>query len=80
MTGLTRQEWALVVIAIALVWITETVNTAVEALADQVTTAHRRRIGQAKDCAALAVLLAAAAAGLLAAFIFLPHWLRPWLD
>lgn len=55
-------EWALVVIAIALVWIAEGLNTALEHLADAVCPDHHPLIGVAKDVAAGAVLIAALAA------------------
>ncbi len=71
--GLSRMEWCVIVLAIALVWITEAVNTAIEFLADEVTRERREGIGRAKDVGAGAVLLAAITSVLLGALVFLPH-------
>ena len=68
-------EWAVLVLAIGLVWLAEGVNTALEALGDAVSADPNPLVGRAKDVAAGAVLLAsigAAAAGLL---IFVPRLL-----
>ena len=59
---LSRIEWALLLVAIAMVWVSEALNTALEFLGDAVTTDHHPLIKHAKDMAAAAVLLAALAA------------------
>ena len=71
--GLTRSEWTQLFLVMALVWSLEAVNTAIELLADEVTLEHRQRIGQAKDVAAFAVLVAALVAVLIGCMIFIPH-------
>jgi diacylglycerol kinase len=71
----SRAEWALLAIAIAMVWAAEAFNTAIESLADEVSTEWRERIKHAKDlaaCGVLAAALGAAAAGLL---VFVPYLL-----
>ena len=73
--ALNRIEWCVIVLAIALVWITEAVNTAIELLADEVTRERREGIGRAKDVGAGAVLLAAITSLFLGAIIFVPHLL-----
>ncbi len=70
---LDRVEWCVIVFAIALVWITEAVNTAIEFLADEVTLERREGIGRAKDVGAGAVLLAAMVSVIVGAIIFVPH-------
>lgn len=73
--GCTRVEWAVLVLAIALVWLAEGMNTGLEALGDVASGEPHPLVGRAKDVAAGAVLLAsigAAAAGLL---IFVPKLL-----
>lgn len=55
-------EWALVLLACALVWLAEALNTALEFLADEVSRERREGIKRAKDVAAFAVLVAAVAA------------------
>jgi len=72
---LDRVEWCVIILAIALVWITEAVNTAIEFLADEVTRERREGIGRAKDVGAAAVLLAAITSVILGAIIFVPHLL-----
>lgn len=66
-------EWLWLVLAIALVWMAEALNTAIERLADAVTREQHPLIGQAKDVAAGAVLVAAAAAALIGAIILGPR-------
>jgi diacylglycerol kinase (ATP) len=60
--GLSPGEWAALILAIALVWVTEALNTAVEFTVDLVSPEHRQLAGWAKDAAAGAVLLASVAA------------------
>lgn len=69
----SRQEWALLVLAIALVWLAEAVNTALEFLADEVSGERREGIGKAKDIAAFGVLVSAIAAAVIGGMVFLPH-------
>ncbi len=68
-------EWCAIVIAIGLVWIAEGFNTALELLADAAVPERNEKIGQAKDVAAGAVLVAAIAAALVGAIVFLPRLL-----
>jgi len=60
-------QWVVLLLLIAIVWIAEALNTAVEYLCDRVTTEQDPLIGKSKDVAAAGVLLAsviAAAGGL----------------
>jgi len=70
----SRLEWALLILAIALVWGMEALNTAIELLADEVSLEQRPRIGKAKDVAAFGVLVAAMASVLIGVMIFVPHF------
>jgi len=72
----TAHEWALLVFAIALVWMAEALNTAIEFLADEVTEERRERIGRAKDVGAFGVLVGAMAAAAIGAIVFVPHLVR----
>jgi diacylglycerol kinase len=65
-------EWAALIIVIALVLGAELFNTALEFLADRITTDQDPLIGKAKDISAAAVLVLALAAALTGALIFLP--------
>ena len=53
--GVSRLEWALLFLAIGMVWAAEAFNTAVEWLADVVSPQHDDRIGRAKDVSAAGV-------------------------
>src|SRR3712207_169144 len=53
--GISRTEWLITLVLIGLAWTAELFNTALEKLADRVTTDHDPLIGQAKDLAAGAV-------------------------
>src|SRR6186997_1700091 len=50
--GLSRDEWCLIVVAVALVWISEGLNSALEALADHVAPERHPLVGRAKDISA----------------------------
>jgi diacylglycerol kinase len=58
-----------------LVWLGESLNTAIEFLADEVSLEQRERIGNAKDVAAGGVLIAAIVSISVATVIFLRHLL-----
>ena len=60
--GLPARDWALLFAAIGMVLCAEALNTALEALADEVSQELRSGIRRAKDAAAGGVLLAALAA------------------
>lgn len=59
---LTRIEWTILVLTVALVWVAEFVNTAVEAAVDLLSPEFHPLAKIAKDVAAAAVLLSALAA------------------
>ena len=71
--GLSRAEWLWVTVAITLVWISEAFNTALEQLADVLHPEQHPGIGQAKDMAAAAVLIAAVGAAVIGMLVFVPH-------
>jgi diacylglycerol kinase len=70
---LSPTEWLAVTLTAGLVWSTEAMNTAIECLADRVCQEPDPLIGQVKDLAAGAVLLASLAALVVGAIIFLPR-------
>jgi diacylglycerol kinase len=63
-------EWCALVLAIAGIWVAETLNTALERLTDLVSPGFHPLAGKAKDLAAGAVLLAALAAVSIVVIIF----------
>lgn len=71
--GVSRLEWALLVVAVCSVWAMESLNTAVELLADVVSPQWRQEIGAVKDVAAFGVLVAACGAVLIGLLIFSPY-------
>lgn len=73
---LAAADWLWLVLAISMVWTAEAFNTALELLADAVTREHQPLIGQAKDVAAGAVLLAALAALIIGVLVLGPHVLQ----
>ena len=69
---LNATEWIFIAIAIAIVFITEILNTAIERLTDLYSTNHHPLAKQAKDLGAAAVLLAAILAIAIGLIIFVP--------
>lgn len=70
---LSRSEWCWVVLAISIVWMAETLNTAFEFLADAASPNFHPVVRDAKDVAAGAVLLTAIASSVIGVIIFWPH-------
>ena len=70
--GLTKWEAIAVVFSIALVWIAEMFNTAIEKSIDFVSTEYHREIKLIKDISAGAVLIAAVTAAVVGCIIFIP--------
>ncbi|MBW2713247.1 MAG: diacylglycerol kinase family protein [Deltaproteobacteria bacterium] len=66
-------EWVILVLAMSLVWSAEAFNSALERLADAVTEEPHPFVGQAKDAAAGAVLLASTGAAIVGVLLFLPY-------
>jgi diacylglycerol kinase (ATP) len=69
---LSAGEWIALLIVISMVWITELINTAIEKTMDFISTERHPQIGQIKDLAAAAVLIASICAALTGLFIFIP--------
>ena len=69
---LSSNEWLWVLLAIALVWIMEAVNTVIETLVDLVSPDFNPLAGKAKDIAAGAVLIASIFAIIVGIIIFIP--------
>jgi diacylglycerol kinase (ATP) len=70
---LTRFEWCWIVLAIAIVWTAEALNTAFEFLADAASPDFHPIVRDAKDVAAGAVLITAIAAAVIGLIIFWPY-------
>lgn len=65
-------EWCLLIIVIGIVFITELLNTSLEALSDIVDPEWNEKIRHAKDYAAGAVLISALISFVVGVLIFLP--------
>ncbi|GAB4412031.1 MAG: diacylglycerol kinase family protein [Bacteroidia bacterium] len=74
--GLDATEWCLIVICMALVVVTEAVNSALENLTDLASPGFHPLAGKAKDIAAGAVLLTVIFGGIVWGIIFLPKLYR----
>ena len=69
---ISSAEWIYIAIAIALVWLAEAFNTALEYLTDLASPQFHHLAEKAKDSAAAAVLIAAFLALVIAGIVFLP--------
>jgi diacylglycerol kinase len=74
----SRIEWAIITLLIALVLTLEAVNSAIEATVDLVTSEYHPLAKIAKDVAAGAVWLMAITSVVIGAIIFLPPLLALW--
>ena len=66
-------EWGVLVICIGMVLSAEAFNSAIERVANYLTTERDDRIRDIKDLAAGAVLLCAIAAAIVGLIVFVPH-------
>jgi diacylglycerol kinase len=75
--GLGGRDWAIIVLAAALVWMAEFLNTAIEAVVDLASPQYHPLAKIGKDVGAAAVLIAAGASVLVGLLILGPPlWLR----
>lgn len=70
---LSQTEWVLLLICFIIVMAFELVNSAMEALCDQVNSGWHPNIKRIKDMAAAATLWAALGSVLIGALVFIPH-------
>lgn len=70
--GLSAQEWALLILTMAMVWAAEIMNTAIEAVVDLASPSRHPLAKVGKDVGAAAVLIAALAAFLIGLLILGP--------
>ncbi len=75
--GLTPRDWAIIILAIAVVWISEFLNTALEAVVDLASPEQDQLARVGKDVGAAAVLIAAGSSLLIGVLILGPPiWMR----
>jgi diacylglycerol kinase len=70
---ITKTEWLIVLLCLAMVVSAELFNAAIEKLADRITAQKDPLIGAAKDIAAGAVLITAMLSLVIGIIIFLPY-------
>ncbi len=70
---LSRADWCWIILAISIVWTAEALNTAFEFLADAASPDFHPLVRDAKDVAAGAVLITAAAAAIIGVLILFPY-------
>lgn len=70
--GLTRMEWAIIILTVAIVWMAEFINTALEAVVDLASPDLHPLAKVGKDVAAAAVLIGALTAVLVGLLILGP--------
>ena len=70
---LASHDWCWLVVAIAMVWSAEAFNTAIECLANRISSEQNAWIGHAKDVAAGAVLCASIGAAVIGILVLGPH-------
>ena len=69
---LTWAEWSIIILAIAIVWLAELFNTAIEYFSDFVSPEYNHLIGKVKDISASASLVSAIASLTVGLIIFIP--------
>jgi diacylglycerol kinase len=69
---LSWDEWSIIILAIAIVWLAELLNTAIEYIGDFVSPEYNHLIGKVKDISASASLIAAIASLTVGLIIFIP--------
>lgn len=75
--GLSFFDWRWITLVLALVWIAEIINTALEHVCDVVHPGLHATVKAAKDVAAGAVLVASFAAAVIGLLVFLPYFGLP---
>jgi diacylglycerol kinase (ATP) len=73
---LAPHDWAVIIIAIAMVWTAEFLNTALEAVVDLASPQQHYLAKVGKDVGAAAVLIAAASAVVIGLLILVPPFLQ----
>jgi diacylglycerol kinase len=74
----SRGDWLALALAMTLVWVAESVNTALERLADATSPGPHPLVGRAKDAAAGAVLFAAIGAAVVGLLVLGPPLWASW--
>lgn len=73
---ISKMQWAILVVVMAMVIIAELLNTAIEATVDLVTREYNELAKVAKDCASAAVFTASILAAGLYLYVFVPQIIK----
>ena len=76
---LNRFEWAILWLAMGMIFVSEALNTAIEKTLDVLHPDKNEGVGHAKDMAAGATLVASTVAIIVGAYILLPRIIAIWL-
>lgn len=74
--GIKQVEWLILIIMITIVFVSETINSAIESISDFISPEYNLKIKQVKDYAAAAVLIASIASLIVGIIIFLPKIIK----
>jgi diacylglycerol kinase (ATP) len=72
--NVSASDWRWLIVAMGMVWVGETINTAVEYVCDVVSPDYNHAVKHAKDIAAGGVLIAAVASLVIGALTFWPYF------
>lgn len=73
---ISKMQWAILVVVMAIIIIAELLNTAIEAVVDMVTDKYHELAKVAKDCASAAAFIASILALGLYLYVFLPKFIE----
>lgn len=76
---ISKMQWAILVIVMTIIIVTELLNTAIEAVVDLVTKEYNELAKIAKDCASAAAFVASLLAGGLYLYVFIPQIIKLFL-
>ena len=70
--NISALEWMSVIFAVGLVWVSESLNTAIEKITDLASPEYHELARITKDTAAAAVLIASVTSAIIGLIVFLP--------
>lgn len=73
---ISKMQWAILVIVMTIIIVTELLNTAIEAVVDMVTDKYNELAKIAKDCASAAAFIASILALGLYLYVFIPKFIE----
>lgn len=76
--GVNGVEWAVIIIMVSIVIITEAFNTVIEKICDIIEPRFSKDIGDLKDMSAGLVLVCAVSSVIVGIIIFGPYLIRTW--